>query len=45
VGENPDVEEYQIEGNWWIRIIFYIVIGLIVAGIGYRVYRYIRSRR
>lgn len=45
VGQEPDVEDYQIEGSRWLRNSFYAVAALAVAGLGYGIYRYIKRRR
>jgi predicted CXXCH cytochrome family protein len=46
VGQKADIEQYQIEGSRWLKNVFYIIIlALIVIGMGYGVYRFIKSRR
>jgi len=46
VGEKADAEDYKIEGSLWLRNIFFAIIVLVVIiGIGFGVYTYIRSRR
>jgi predicted CXXCH cytochrome family protein len=44
-GQKANAEHYQIEGSRWLRNIFLITAGLVIIGMGYGVYRFIKSRR
>ncbi len=44
-GQAPVVEKFQVETGRWIRYTFFIIVGLAVIGVGYLIYRSLKSRR
>ena len=45
VGQQAAVEQVQVESGRWVRYTFFVILGIIVLGLVYLLYRYIKARR